>query len=127
MSRRGVAHRKGAEGENFWLPLLQDLFGRWQQGADGEPENTVRRRKAGATKDLGDYIGVPWLHEAKFTDVPHFLQWCKEADAKVPSKRWVVMWKGDLRRKDGPFVMMHKDFYEELVRGYGTQFIPEGQ
>jgi hypothetical protein len=57
---------------------------------------------------------VPWLHEAKKTDVPHFLQWAKTCQKKSPDQ-WAILWSGDQRRGDGPFVMLPLELYLDLA------------
>lgn len=82
----------------------------------------VERAPLKGTADYGDFTGVPWLHEAKNTAKPLFLEWARKASSKANKRPWVVMWKGDLRTGDnGPFVLMPFWVYEELV---GTDFGP---
>lgn len=94
---------KGTAGENFFLPRLQRLFG---------PQ--VERAPLKGTLDYGDYTGVPWLHEAKNTAKPLFLQWARICTKKA-GWDWVLLWKGDLRKNEGPFVLMPLEKYEALV------------
>lgn len=98
------ARQKGTRGENFFLPRLRRLFG-----------VEVERAPLKGVNDYGDYLNVPWLHEAKHTAKPLFLEWARVATRKA-GRSWVVMWKGDMRKADqGPYVLMHMDLYEELV------------
>ena len=60
----------------------------------------------------GDFVGVPWQHEAKNTQKPLFLKWARVAQGK--STPWVILWKGDLRKSEGPYVLMDVRLYEEL-------------
>lgn len=96
------ARAKGTGFEVELLPLLRAAFG---------PQ--VERAPLKGILDKGDFTGVPWLHEAKKTDVPHFLQWAKTCNKK--HARWAILWSGDRRRGDGPFVMLPLDFYLELA------------
>lgn len=99
------ARAKGTKGENFFLPLLQSLFG---------PQ--VDRAPLKGVNDAGDYVGVPWLHEAKNTAKPLFQKWAAICEAKSPG-RWALLWKGDMRTKNGgPLVLLPLSFYESLVR-----------
>ena len=101
------ARQKGTEWEGRLLLLLREVFG-------------PHVERAGTTKgihDEGDFLGVPWLHEAKKTDVPHFLQWAKTAQRKSKD-RWAILWSGDQRKKDGPFVMVPLAFYLEMAHEY---------
>ena len=102
-----AARKKGTAGENFFLAFLRTVF----PHADRAPLK--------GTNDHGDYVNVPWLHEAKNTDAPKFLEWARTARNKAArrgSDRWVVMWKGDLRKADqGPYVLMPLPFYLEMV------------
>lgn len=99
------ARAKGTRGENFFLPILRSLFG-----------PRVERAPLKGVQDQGDYTGVPWLHEAKNTARPLFLEWARTATKKA-GDQWVVLWKGDLRKNEGPYVLMPLSKYEELVRG----------
>jgi len=99
------ARAKGTGWEVELLPLLQRLFG----------EHVGRRGTTLGSGDDGDFSGVPWLHEAKKTDVPHFLQWAKIANRKSPNQ-WAVLWSGDRRRGDGPYVLLPLALYERLVK-----------
>lgn len=99
------ARAKGTRGENFFLDRLRTLFG-----------PTVERAPLKGTLDQGDFVNVPWLHEAKNTTKPLFLAWARTATGKAGTN-WVILWKGDLRRGDGPYVLMPLDRYEALVRG----------
>jgi hypothetical protein len=95
--------QKGTGWESELLPLLRAVFG--QQ---------VERAPLKGIDDKGDFVGVPWQHEAKKSDAPHFLQWAKIAQKKTPD-RWAILWSGDRRKGDGPFVMLPLGHYLELV------------
>ena len=96
---------KGTAGENFFLPRLKALFG-----------TQVERAPLKGTHDYGDFVGVPWLHEAKHSMKPLFQKWARVNERKA-GKGWVLMWKGDLRTKsgNGPYVVMPLAMYELLV------------
>jgi hypothetical protein len=97
------ARAKGTGWEVELLPLLRLAFG---------PQ--VERAPLKGTNDAGDFVGVPYQIEAKKTDVPHFLQWAKTA-AKKTGNRFAVVWSGDRRKGDGPFVLMPLEFFLELA------------
>ena len=98
------ARQKGTTGENYFLVHLRELFG-------GE----VERAPLKGTLDYGDYVNVPWLHEAKNTARPLFQKWFRVCKAKA-GWDWVLLWKGDMRTPDGdPIVMMPLAKYIELV------------
>lgn len=99
------ARAKGTAGENFFLAVLQRVFGAH-----------VDRAPLKGVLDDGDYIGVPWQHEAKNTQRPLFQQWARKAHAK--STPWCILWKGDQRRNDpgqGPLVVMPLRLYEAIL------------
>lgn len=97
------ARAKGTAGENFFLPYLRGLFG-----------PRVERAPLKGTQDYGDFTGVPWLHEAKNTAKPLFLQWARTCEKKA-GHNWVLLWKGDLRKNEGPYVIMPMAKYLELA------------
>lgn len=99
------ARQKGTAGENFFLAGLRRVFG-----------SHVERAPLKGVHDDGDYIGVPWQHEAKSTKKPLFQAWARKAHAK--STPWVILWKGDQRRNDpgeGPLAVMPYRLYLELL------------
>ena len=98
--------QKGTGWEVELLPHLRRMFG----------ESVQRRGTTLGNSDDGDYSGVPFLLEAKKTDVPHFLQWAKQANRKSPNQ-WAILWAGDRRRGDGPYVMLPLELFERLVNG----------
>jgi len=108
---------KGTRGENYFLPRLRKLF---YPNYDGpEEEHPLQRAPLKGVNDWGDFLGVPWLHEAKNTRKPLFQQWARTAEDKAKGEHWVVMWKGDLRSKgNGPYVLMPLDTYETLTDVY---------
>lgn len=100
------ARAKGTAGENFFLPYLRGLFG-----------PRVERAPLKGTQDYGDFTGVPWLHEAKNTAKPLFLQWARTCEKKA-GNNWVLLWKGDLRKNEGPYVLMSLEKYMEMTDEY---------
>lgn len=100
------ARKKGTAGENFFLARLRLLFG-----------NQVERAPLKGTADMGDYVNVPWPHEAKNTAKPMFQAWARVLERKA-GNRWVLMWKGDMRKLHGmgPYVLMPLALYEELIQ-----------
>lgn len=98
------ARQKGTSGENFFADLLRPIF------------PLIDRAPLRGTLDRGDFTGVPVLHESKSTSTPKFLEWAETCEKKSPG-HWVLMWKGDLRRKarSGPYVLMPIEHYLELV------------
>lgn len=97
------ARAKGTRGENYFLERLRLLFG---------PQ--VERAPLKGVQDRGDFVNVPWLHEAKNTTKPLFLEWARKCTTKA-GNNWVILWKGDLRKNEGPYVLMPLDKYEELT------------
>ena len=98
------ARAKGTGWEVELLPILRAVFG-----------EHVERAPLKGTADDGDFCGCDGLLiEAKKTDVPHFLQWAKTAQGKRPDGDWRIIWSGDRRKGDGPFVMMSLKEYVQL-------------
>lgn len=90
------ARSKGTSWEVELLPLLRSVFG-----------EHVERSPLKGTADDGDFTGCDGLLvEAKKTDVPHFLQWAKTAAKKRPDGDWRIVWSGDRRKGDGPYVLL---------------------
>jgi hypothetical protein len=108
---------KGTKWEVDLLPHLQGLFG---PGVDRAPLK--------GTYDYGDFLNVPWLHEAKSSIKPLFQAWARIAERKA-GDAWVVLWKGDLRTKsgNGPYVLMPLKFYELLVEYATWDAISDGE
>lgn len=99
------ARAKGTGWETEWLPQLQILFG---------PQ--VDRAPLKGIQDKGDFVGVPWLHEAKNTIRPNFLEWARTATKKA-GNAWVIGWHGDRRKPgNGPYILMPIELYEQLVQ-----------
>lgn len=96
------ARAKGTKWETELLDRLRGLFG-----------PNVHRAPLRGTQDAGDFVGVPWLHEAKSTKAPHFLEWARTAAKK--NERWCVLWHGDRRTDPTELVMMPLHLFEELI------------
>jgi len=112
MSNRSRA--RGTRGENYFLPWVRSLFGEHVERTD-----MVARDKRATD---GDYVfrdgrSLPWLIEAKDTDRAGLTKWVRVCRMKtVPSKRWMLLWKGDARTLDGqPIVVMSLELAEELI------------
>lgn len=87
-----------AKGSGWEVALLGPLRRIWP---------SVDRAPLKGINDYGDFLNADGLLlEAKKTDVPHFLKWAKIAAAKTGGSGWRIIWSGDQRRKDGPFVLM---------------------
>lgn len=101
------ARQKGTAWETELLPRLRQLFG-----------ETVNRAPLRGVHDAGDFINVPWLHEAKNTIKPLFQTWARICERKT-GDRWVIIWKGDRRQTsgNGPYVLMPLTHYERIVKG----------
>lgn len=111
------ARAKGTRGENYWLPRLQILhYPELEILTEDHPLqrlDMVARHKRATD---GDYVGVPWLTEAKHTAKPLFQQWARTCTKKAGTD-WVLLWKGDMRTVDGqPLALMPFPKYEDLVR-----------
>lgn len=102
------ARAKGTAGENYFLEHLRRMFG-----------SEVERAPLKGIDDDGDFVNVPWQHEAKNTQRPLFLKWARVAQAK--STPWAILWKGDLRKSEGPFVLMDLRLYESLVSALSAE------
>lgn len=98
---------KGTAWESELLPLLRKVFG-----------PRVERNPLKGSADDGDFAGCGVLVEAKKTDVPHFLAWAKAAQKKRPDGDWRIVWSGDRRKGDGPFVMLPLDEWLRLEHYY---------
>jgi hypothetical protein len=98
--------KKGTSWETQLVPRLQAMFG-----------EQVQRAPLRGIHDHGDFVGVPWLHEAKSTAKPLFQAWARVAEAKAKGEPWVIIWKGDqrVRTGNGPYVLMPLGTYEALV------------
>lgn len=106
---------KGTRGENYWLMFLRALF--YPSTDIDAPLHFLQRAPLKGTDDRGDFTGVPWIHEAKNTAKPLFLQWARRLRLKAGDD-WVLLWKGDMRSPDGqPLVVMTPAKYAALVRG----------
>ena len=114
------ARAKGTQGENYFLPILRDLF--YPGITDGgvtDTKHPLQRLDNAARGERGvdgDYTGVPFLHEAKHTDKPSLTAWVRTARKKAGTN-WVLLWKGDMRTLDGqPIVVMPLEKYLELMK-----------
>lgn len=97
---------KGSAFETELLPTLRIVF-----------NGPVERAALKGVNDDGDFTGCDGLLiEAKKTDVPHFLQWAKKANAKRPDGSWRIIWSGDRRKGDGPLVVLPLKEWVELER-----------
>lgn len=111
------ARDKGTRGENFFLPILRELFFpdlplEWEDHPLQRLDNVARQQRSTA----GDYTGVPWLHEAKHTDRPSMTAWIRQCRTKAGTD-WVLLWKGDARTLDGqPLAVMPIEKYLELTK-----------
>lgn len=97
------ARSKGTAWETELVPLLRNVFG---------PQ--VERAPLKGAADHGDFTGVPWLVEAKKTETPRFLEWARTARKKT-GDRWMVVWCGDRRKGEGPYVLMPMALAFELA------------
>ncbi len=97
--------KKGTSWETKLVEPLRKLFG---------PQ--VSRSALAGINDYGDFVGVPWLHEAKNTAKPLFQAWARICEAKA-GKAWALIWKGDVRVRtgNGPYVVMPYEMYDLLV------------
>lgn len=100
-----LARAKGTRWEVALLNRLKGLFG-----------VLVERAPLKGVHDYGDFVNVPWLHEAKNTVKPLFQAWARICETKA-GRAWVVVWKGDTRKNhgEGPYVLMPLGMYELLV------------
>lgn len=105
------ARQKGTAGENFFLGHLRAVFG-----------DHVERAPLKGVLDHGDFIGVPYLHEAKNTQRPNFLEWARIARKKAAGEPWAVLWKGDLRKGDGPYVLVPLEHYDAMATAWWVQY-----
>jgi hypothetical protein len=101
-----VSNPSRRKGSGYEVELLPDIQTIWPH-ADRAPLKGIN--------DWGDFTGVPLLIEAKKTDAPHFLQWAKGATKKA-GQRWRIVWAGDRRRGDGPYVLMPYEAWLRLER-----------
>lgn len=101
------ARAKGTKWETELLERLRGLFG-----------PNVHRAPLRGTQDAGDFVGVPWLHEAKSTKAPHFLEWARTCAKKAPNGAWAVLWHGDRRTDPTELVVLPYPLYHDLVRGF---------
>ena len=92
------ARAKGTAWETELLPLLRLLFG-----------DQVERAPLKGTQDKGDFTGVPFLIEAKKTETPRFLEWARAAKKKNGGEPFWIVWSGDRRKGEGPYVLMPLD------------------
>jgi hypothetical protein len=100
------ARKKGTTFEVWLLEHLRRLFG-----------PNVHRAPLRGIRDEGDYVGVPWPHEAKNVATPRFPDWIRRLRVKAgPGQPWALIWKGDMRSESGqPVVVIPLSLYEELV------------
>lgn len=97
------ARDKGTAGENYFLEFLRVIW------------PTAERAPLKGVQDKGDFVGVPLLVEAKHTKTILIPEWVRKARTKAEG-RWVLVWKGDTRTRDGkPLMVMDADFGFELL------------
>lgn len=101
---------KGTRWEVELLARLREVFG-----------SDVHRAPLRGTHDAGDYVGTPIVVEAKSTKVPKFLEWARTCTKAVAhhatgSPWWVIAWHGDIRKGEGPVVVLPLDYWLELER-----------
>ena len=98
------ARAKGTKWETELVPILRELYG---------PQ--VDRAPLKGTLDRGDFLGVPFQHEAKNTQKPLFLQWARTARKKTHD--WAILWSGDRRTPDGgPYVVIPLHTFEKVMK-----------
>lgn len=101
--------RARAKGTRWEVELLGFFHAHGLVGAERAPMR--------GSADRGDFVGVPWLHEAKNVNVPRFLDWARTCRRKAAD--WTIIWSGDRRRPDGqPLVVMPLDLYGRLLDAY---------
>jgi hypothetical protein len=95
---------KGTRWESELLTRLRNLWG--QQ---------VERAPLKGTNDRGDFVGTPFLVEAKSTTKPLFQAWARVCESKAYN--WAIVWHGDRRERTGvgPYVVMPLHLFEDLV------------
>lgn len=97
--------QKGTGWETELLPHLRAAFG-----------DQVERAPLKGVQDKGDFVGVPFLVEAKKTEVPRFLDWARTARKKVGAGQWwSIVWSGDRRKGEGPYVLLPLDMFLTLA------------
>lgn len=100
------ARSKGTTWESELLLRLRRMWG---------PD--VHRAPLRGVKDDGDFVGTPFLCEAKSTSRPNFLEWARKCEEKRP-KRWAIFWHGDRRKPgSGPYVLIPLELLEEEIWG----------
>lgn len=115
-----ASRAKGTGWEVELLPHLRILFYPDLPITDKLPngdDHPLQRAPLKGVHDYGDFTGLPGglLIEAKKTDAPHFKEWAKNCAKKTAGLApWVVVWSGDRRKGDGPFVLMSLPYYLQL-------------
>lgn len=96
---------KGTEGENYFKGLLALI---WPY---------VDRAPLKGTLDAGDFLNVPFPIESKNTIKPLFQAWVRVLRHKANDHRWVLLWTGDKRTRDGaPLMLVDLRFGLELLQ-----------
>lgn len=109
------SRKKGSAWEVELLDLLRPIW----------PD--VERAPLKGTADFGDFVNVDGLLiEAKKTDAPHFLEWARKARDKTGGNGWRIVWSGDRRKGDGPYVLLSLDTWLEHERIEGLLFDGSG-
>jgi hypothetical protein len=105
---------KGTGWEVELLPHLRTVFG-----------SQVERAPLKGVQDKGDFVGVPYLIEAKKTEVPRFLDWARTARKKVGAGNWwAIIWSGDRRKGEGPYVLLPLGMFLTLAEGLESSTSP---
>jgi hypothetical protein len=108
------ARAKGTAWESELVPILSAVFGL-----------RVERAPLKGQADHGDFVNVPYLVEAKKTNQPRFLEWARIAARKAAGAGWVIIWAGDRRKGDGPYVIMPLDQWASMQSEITSQRIRE--
>jgi hypothetical protein len=80
----------------------------------------VERAPLKGINDYGDFVNVDGLLlEAKKTERPNFLAWARRCTAATGAQAgWRVLWSGDQRKGEGPYVLLPFRDWLELEHYY---------